>query len=157
MLETKCYFITWTTYGTWLPSDARGWRHKHRGPQISKPLLERWSRAQMKGEAVLLRPADRCAVEQACREHCEHRSWHLFAVSARTNHVHVVVAASAPRETVRDQLKANCTGCLRRQSEPLNVERTWTRGGDIELLDTLDDINACVLYLTEAQDRMGAE
>ncbi len=63
MLETKCYFITWTTYGTWLPGDARGWRHKHRGPQISKPLLERWSRAQMKGEVVLLRPADRCAVE----------------------------------------------------------------------------------------------
>ena len=111
----------------------------------------------MKGEAVLLRPADRCAVEQACREHCEHRSWHLFAVSARTNHVHVVVAASAPRETVRDQLKANCTGGLRRQAQPLNVERTWTRGGDIELLDTVDEINACVLYVSEAQDRMGAE
>ncbi len=107
----------------------------------------------MKGEAVLLEPHDRSTVEQACRKHCEHRGWQLFAVSARTNHVHVVVAADASPKTVRDQLKANCTGALRRQDKPLIVDRTWTKGGDCEILDTDDDIEAAVLYTTEAQDR----
>ena len=58
---------------------------------------------------------------------------------------------------MRDQRRANCTRCLRRQAEPLFVERTWTRGGDIEILDTDDDIELAVIYVTEAQDRKGIE
>jgi len=151
--DTITVFITWTTYGTWLPGDARGWRRRQGGCQPPRPLLENWCRKKMKGEAVLLEPNDREAVEEACRKHCLHRGWQLLAVNARTNHVHVVVAADASPQTVRDQLKANCTGALRRQAEPLNVERTWTRGGDCEILDTDDEIEAAVLYVIEAQDR----
>ena len=156
-METKRYFITWTTYGTWLPGDARGWRKKGRGYQLPKPLLERWSREQMKGDTVLLKPHDRVTAEDACRKHCEHRGWHLFAVSARSNHVHVVVAADAAGVKVRDQLKANCTANLRTQDQPLQAERTWTRGGDVDILDTDEDVEACVLYVTEAQDRKGED
>ena len=107
----------------------------------------------MKGEAVLLEPHDRNTVEAACREHCEYRGWHLFAVNARTNHVHVVVAADAEPQKVRDQLKANCTGALRKQETPLVADRTWTKGGDCEILDTDDDIEAAVIYTTDAQER----
>jgi REP element-mobilizing transposase RayT len=155
--DTKCYFITWTTYGTWLPGDARGWRKRKGGNQLPRPLLEQWCRMQMKGEAVLLEPHDRSTIEAACRRHCEHRGWHLFAVSARTNHVHVVVAADASPQTVRDQLKANCTRELRIQERPLKSDRTWTRGGDCEILDSDEGIEAAVLYVTEAQDRKDRE
>lgn len=96
---------------------------------------------------------DRATVEAACRQHCEHRGWHLHAVNARTNHVHVVVTAAEKPQTVRDQLKANCTGALRRQAKPLNRERTWTRGGDCEILDTDEEIEAANEYTLEAQDR----
>ncbi len=67
MNDTKCYFITWTTYGTWLPGDARGWRKRRGGYQISRPQLEEWCRKQMRGEAVLLALHDREAVENSCR------------------------------------------------------------------------------------------
>jgi REP element-mobilizing transposase RayT len=153
MNDTIAIFITWTTYGTWLPGDPRGWRKRKGGQQLSRPLLTEWCRKQMKGDAVLLEPHDRNAVEHACRKHCEHRGWHLFAVSARTNHVHVVVAADASPQKVRDQLKANCTGELRRQDKPLLANRTWTKGGDCEILDTEDDIEAAIIYVTEVQDR----
>jgi len=109
----------------------------------------------MKGEAVLLAIHDCQTVEEACRKHCEHRGWHLFAVSARTNHVHVVVAADAAPQKVRDQLKANCTGKLHGQVNPMIAERTWTRGGDCEVLHTEDDIYAAVISTLEAQDRKG--
>jgi hypothetical protein len=62
--------ITWTTYGTWLPGDGRGWHRRTGGVQVPRPLLEQWCRAQMKGEAVLLEPHGRQVVEAACREHC---------------------------------------------------------------------------------------
>lgn len=134
-----------------------GWRKRKGGQQLPQPLLANWCRKQMKGEAVLLQPHDRESIENACRKHCEHRGWHLFAVSARTNHVHVVVAADASPQKVRDQLKSNCTGELRRQAVPLNVDRTWTKGGDCEILDSDDDIEAAVDYVAEAQDRKGRD
>jgi len=145
--------ITWTTYGTWLPGDARGWRRQAGGIQLPRPLLEQWCQSQMKGEAVLLEPHDRLTVEDACREHCQVRSWPLLAVNARTNHVHLVLAADVKPQKVRDQLKANCTRCLRAQSIPLHVERTWTRGGDCEILDGDVEVEAAVLYVTEGQDQ----
>jgi REP element-mobilizing transposase RayT len=157
MNDTIAAFITWTTYGTWLPGDIRGWRKKKRGQQLPRPLLEEWCRKQMKGDAVLLEPGDRQTVEAACQKHCDHRGWHLFAVSARTNHVHVVVAIDTSLQKARDQLKANCTRELRTQPHPLTCERTWTKGGDCEVLDTDDDIHAAVEYVTEAQDRKGRD
>ncbi len=157
MNDSIAIFITWTTYGTWLPGDSRGWRRRKGGQQLPRLLLEEWCRKQMQGEAVLLKAHDRETVEEACRQHCEHRGWHLFAVNARTNHVHVVVAADSAPQTVRDQLKANCTGALRRQDTPLNVERTWTRGGDCEILDTDQEIESAVIYVNDAQDRKDRE
>jgi len=111
----------------------------------------------MTGECVLLNPADRGTVEAACRTHCDHRGWDLLAVNARTNHVHVVVAAVASPQTVRDQLKANCTGALRKQKTALVARRTWTKGGDCEILDNDDDIEAAVIYTIDAQDRKDRE
>ncbi len=157
MNDTIAILITWTTYGTWLPGDERGWRKRNGGERLPQPLLAEWCRRQMKGEAVLLKPHDRSTIEDACRRHCEHRGWHLFAVSARTNHVHVVVAADAKPQVVRDQLKANCTGSLRRQTVPLQADRTWTKGGDCEVLETDDDVHDAVIYVTEAQDHKGCE
>ena len=157
MTNTIAILLTWTTYGTWMPGDVRGWRKRIGGWQIPQPLLADWCRNQMKGESVLLGTHHRDAVEDACRKHCEHRGWHLFAVSARTNHVHVVAAADEKPQTVRDQLKANCTGALRGLSPPLKAERTWTKGGDCETLATDDDIHDAVIYVQEAQDRKGLD
>lgn len=105
MREVFGVLITWTTYGTWLPGDARGWRAKRLGNQPADPKLEAEAREKMKFDPVTLSAADRATVEAACREHCDHRGWRLHAVNARTNHVHVVVvsggrqAADAPRPT----------------------------------------------------------
>ena len=107
----------------------------------------------MTGDAVLLEPHHRETVEQACREHCEVRGWELKAVNARSNHVHVVVAAHEKPQKVRDQLKANCTRRLRSQSQPLVCERTWTRGGDCEVLSDDPDVEVAVAYVLEAEDR----
>ena len=153
MIDPITALITWTTYGTWLPGDMRGWRKRTGGEQLPRPLLERWCHEQMTGTTVLLQPHDRETVEDACHEHCEFRGWHLFAVSARSNHVHVVVAADESPQKVRDQLKSNCTRQLRRQAIPLIRQRTWTRGGDCSILDSDDDIGNAILYVNEAQDR----
>ena len=144
-------FITWTTYGTWLPGDARGWRVKRGGNQPADPELEAEAREKMKFDPVYLSPQDRATVELACREHCDHRGWKLHAVNARTNHVHVVVVADVKPQTIRDQLKANCTTKLRGQPIPLICERTWTKGADCEVLFDEQSLQNAIQYTLEAQ------
>ena len=145
-------FITWTTYGTWLPGDARGWRDSKLGPQLPDPDREAEARTKMKHDDVRLRPQDRKTVEDACCQHCLHRGWILHAVNARSNHVHVVVSGYENPETIRDQLKANCTTRLRSQPDPMIRDRTWTKKGDCEVLFTDEELQNAVAYTKDAQD-----
>ncbi len=153
MTDYAGFLITWTTYGTWLPGDARGWRKRKRGEQTPQPLLQEWCRRQMRGEAVLLGERDRAVVEQACRDHCVHRNWELFTANARSNHVHVVVFAAMEPQRVRDQLKANCTRALRIQAEPLTATKTWSKGGDCSILPDESALEDAISYVAEGQDR----
>ena len=147
-------FITWTTYGTWLPGDSRGWRKWKAGQQQPQPLLENWCRDRMKEKPVTLTDTQREAVDKTIREHASIRGWELHACSVRSNHVHVAVTAAAPPKRVRDQFKANGTRVLREPPNPITNEKIWTKGGDIEFIDTDDDLEQVVIYITEAQDRM---
>ena len=147
-------FITWTTYGSWLPGDSRGWRKWRSGQRLPQPLLEDWCRERMKEPPVVLHWEHREAVENVCREHAQLRGWALHAISVRSNHVHIAVTAFGIPAKVRDQFKANGTRVLRQLSNPIANEKIWTKGGDVEFLDTEDDLQQVVLYITVAQDRM---
>jgi hypothetical protein len=51
------YFLTWTTYGTWLPGDERGWNRKGGpAPQPPNPLLVALARSRMKEPEFVLSP-----------------------------------------------------------------------------------------------------
>jgi REP element-mobilizing transposase RayT len=155
--EPLGYFITWTTYGTWLPGDERGWRRKGK-PDIQLPNeLNRESAAcKMKEREFRMNRRDREIVHDTVTRHCEIRNWKLHIVNARSNHVHVVVTAPgyAP-ETVRDQLKAWCT----RKLKPFHPgrERFWTEGGSRRYLNSDDHLEAAIIYVSEAQDMKGVE
>jgi REP element-mobilizing transposase RayT len=154
MIDPLTYFITWTTYGTWLPGDSRGWRKWKAGEQPPQPLLEDWCRDRMKEDAVFLTTQQRKAVEDICRKHAAIRGWVLHAVNARSNHVQLAVTADEKPDKVRDQFKANATSALRKLVPPVSNSKVWTRGGDIEIVDGDEGLERVVYYITEAQDRM---
>jgi len=109
-------------------------------------------------EIVRLSPEQRAIVEQECRQHCEHRGWQLWAINARSNHVHVVVTATEySGKTVRDQLKANCTRGLRVHWPEFSSRPVWTIGGDWKCINDTDDLEVLCQYVREAQDRMDRE
>lgn len=154
MDEPFTYFITWTTYGTWLPGDQRGWRKMNKGHQQPQPLLEKWSRNQMNEPSVLLNKLQRNKVETVCLEHSQIRGWTIHAISARSNHIHLVVTADVAPSKIRDQLKANATRVLRQDPDPMTNTKIWTRGGDIEIVDGGENnLERVITYICEAQDR----
>ena len=123
-----------------------------------RPKLEQWHADRLKYPVVLLDGQMRNVAESAIREICGFRDWMLLGVSVRSNHVHVVVSASSHHpDLVRDQLKAKATTELRKSSTVWKDRPVWTKNGDIEFLDTENDIENCVIYVSEAQDRMGLE
>ena len=148
------YFITWTVYGTFLQGDYRWWRKKGRS-QSPQPLLEQWHRDRLKHDVILLNEEHREIVENEIEKHCEHRNWHLWIASARTNHVHAVVTAvNHSGSKTRDQLKANCTRGLREQFKIFIDRPVWTVGGDWKCINDEDDLERAIIYGGEAQDRM---
>lgn len=154
--EPIAYFITWTCYGTWLPGDERGWWRKGGDWQPANELFREMAAAEMKETQFLLSLHDRDIVEQTVAKHCDIRRWILHAVRARTNHVHVVVAAPGYKpETVRDQFKAWCTRKLKPGHR--GRERFWTEGGSRRWINHEDDLEAAIIYVNEAQDRKRSE
>jgi REP element-mobilizing transposase RayT len=147
-------FITWTTYGTWLPGDRRGWRKWKAGEQQPQPLLEDWCRDRMKEKPVVFNESQRKAVEKVIYDHSAIRGWELHALSVRSNHVHVAVTTAALPKQVRDQFKANGTRVLRELPNPVTNAKVWTKGGDIEFIEGAEELEQVVIYITEAQDRM---
>jgi REP element-mobilizing transposase RayT len=152
------YFITWTIYGVHLQGAVTGWRKRREGEKPPQPLLESWHAERLNHSIELLNTAERVAVETACRLHSEHRNWKLWAVNARSNHVHALISASAHKGVVvRDQLKANCTRAIRELNKLFVDRPVWAVGGDVQFVWTDDELSAVTDYTLIAQDRKGLE
>ncbi len=152
--EPLAYFITWTVHGTFLQGDERGWRKRGRGEQNAQPKLAEWRRERLKHPIELLNEPQRRVVASEIERLAEYRGWRVWAKSARSNHVHTVISAhGVAGSVVRDQLKANCTRELRTHWDQFIDRPVWTTGGDWQCVNTEDELEQVVVYVTVAQDR----
>ncbi|MGO8752163.1 MAG: hypothetical protein ACLQNE_40005 [Thermoguttaceae bacterium] len=157
MADPIAYFITWATYGTWLPGDDRGWVEYRHGWQFPDPIRKLEAAAKMAEDACRLSPEQRDAVQQQVTETCGHRGWTLFAVNCRSNHLHVVVAAPVDPKLVRSQLKAWCTRRLKILAQEQGADSTirenwWAERGSQRFINDEASLEAAILYVRDGQD-----
>jgi hypothetical protein len=152
------FFYTWTTYGTWLPGDERGWFKRGGGLQTPDWMRELEAALLMTAGALVLDAAQRHVVEKTVADHCRIRKWVLHAVNCRTNHVHVVVTADRKIHEVREQFKAWCTRKLKEHQQALpqnnrtaSREKWWTERGWDEYVDDEEGLAAVNGYVREGQ------
>lgn len=158
-MTALAYHITWTTYGTWLPGDARGWvRGGDWGIKPPDPEKEHHARARMAESAIVLTDAQRSLVEQTIRDHCRIRGWILDAVNARTNHIHVVVTADREPDEVMNQFKAWCSrklsdaaGLVNKVAKKAGRRHWFTEGDDKETIETEEYLVNAITYVSERQ------
>lgn len=145
MTAPLAYFLTWTTYGNWLPGDERGWitRPATGIMPASRPLSDD-RRARLGHAPIILSNHERETVHDTIVDHCTIRGWTAHAVNVRTNHVHVVVSAKPDPDTVAKQFKAWCSRRLNALRNP-PPRHWWTRGestpyinSEAELADVMD-------------------
>jgi REP element-mobilizing transposase RayT len=162
MPEPVAYFLTWTTYGTWLPGDERGWVRHGKGYQMPDPVIKSVAESRLTESVCSLNVQQREVVENTISRHCKIRGWQLHAVSCRSNHVHVVVTADRKPEDVRNQLKAWCTRKLKelqRSSKPNDQvrEKWWAEKGSRRYIGDEESLEAVVAYVLDAQERKGRD
>ncbi len=151
MSAPLAYLITWTTHGTWLPGDERGWvQWGAAGVKAGDAERKEAARGRMDGPPVVLDAEQRAVVESTIRAHCDVRGWTLLAVNVRSNHVHVVVTADAEPAKVMDQFKAWCSRRLNeRAAAP--PERWWTRHGSTKWINDEAYLRNAIRYVQERQ------
>jgi hypothetical protein len=155
MVYPMAWYITWTTYGTWLHGDSRG---SYLDRQYLPPdrELEESMRSELSGEKIFLTESQRALVDAALVKECAEQGWILHARNVRTNHVHVVVSASRSGKFVRARLKAIASGALS-DDEGLPMagddgrKRWWTEKGNIVPVETERALEETNVYVRDMQ------
>lgn len=154
--DPLAFFLTWVTYGTWLPGDERGWVEHGHGFQLPNSVKEWKAGLRMTEDACYLQPNQRQIVERQIAETCRFRGWTLHIANCRSNHVHAVVSAqNIEPKLIRDQLKAWCTRLSEHeQATQIELPRTkwWADRGSIRWIWTEQSLAAVVDYAGEQQD-----
>ena len=153
------YFITFHTYGTWLPGDRRGSvdaHHRIHGTPCVGPSPGRHAASAQRLEhlPVELRLEERTIIHRTAQEVCQHRGWTLRAAYVGANHVHVVVGSLPPEHTperVMNDLKAWATRRVVEAGLRPHGTRLWVRHGSTRHLWRPEDVAAACDYVVAGQ------
>ena len=106
----------------------------------------------MKGEEVKLNAERRNCVEEAVRETCNFRNWHLRAINVRTNHVHLVVSIGDKKsEIALNAFKANATRVMREKNLWSSDRTPWVAKGSKRYLWNEKSIEIAIDYVVNGQ------
>jgi REP element-mobilizing transposase RayT len=153
---TLAYFITFTTYGTWLHGDERGSWYRNakafRGYFVPPdPKLVESMRRRMKHPAITLSGPMRKTVREGIQAHCEFKGWKFHALAVRTNHVHIVVTTDThSAQQVMVALKSRAT-LLLREAGQLADRPMWTENASKIVLDSQASFDGAVHYVLYEQ------
>ena len=142
-MTALAYFLTFTTYGTWLHGTEKGLgsvdRHSNvYGHDFVTPDPQRASQSQerMSQPIFVLSEPERRIVCEAIVSLASERQWNLLAVHVRTNHVHVVIRAEREPSRILSEFKARASKDLTLAGFDNVTRKRWTRhGSTIHLFD----------------------
>ena len=167
MTDPVAMFITWTTYGTWLPGDERGHVSNVITPQSFVRKQNRPGTAYAKGNpstrdraaelqkwpTVWLTELDAIVVANSLVNVAVEGKWMILRAAVMANHVHVVVT-DCPLDgpVVRRILKGKVQAKL---SEAVGTNRRWwTAGGSDRTRRGERSIDATVEYVANQQGKL---
>ena len=160
------WFFTWTTYGTWLPGDERGFvsnvrvesgrrEIRHNIPttphDANMPGLAESSRHTMLGPPIFLIQDQAEALLAQFHETANIRQWQLIAVGIMVSHVHVVVGVPgdpSPSDILGDWKSYGSRVLNRRWGKPKS-ETWWTESGSKRKLSDERAILTAVAYVRD--------
>ncbi len=155
-MPTNAWLLTCTTYGSWLPGDAR-WSYTVVSGTTTltapQPRLARYARNIQKHTAAKLTREQAELVLGQFLETSRHRGWTLHAAAVMYDHFHVVIASSEttkPEKMLAD-LKAYVSRVLTQHDGKSTGRRWWTNKGSKRLLPNEEALQAAIHYVLHKQ------
>jgi len=159
------WFLTWHTYGTWLPGKEEGFVSRIRDdsgesiihnipgtlPDANLPLLEEWSQDRLKATPIHLTIEQARVVAEQFLETATIRKWKMLALAVISNHVHLVVGVIGdpkPAKILND-FKSYATRALNREFSRPASDSWWTESGSKRKLSGEESILGAVRYTVE--------
>ena len=127
MAKTLGYMITWTTYGTWLQGDERGYVKNGRICPGNKALMQSNKQLQLQ-DAIRLSSAQQQVVRKAIIEEAASRGQRIYALAVQPTHIHIV-AEYVPQPIGKVVAFYKKAGRLALKTLGHNG-KLWTRGYD---------------------------
>jgi len=138
------YMVTWTTYGSWLPGDKRGYVDNLKILSGNIKILER-NRRRQKSHIVKLNSNEKKIVKQTILAEAESIGHKIEALIVYSNHVHLLARPHRkPIEEIVGRYKSITTRIL---WEHGRKGRIWTRGYDKRFCFSNEDIGAKSKYI----------
>ncbi len=153
--------LTWTTYGSWLPGDQRGFvsrvpqaggehilhnapgePHYEDDPQLLSSALDK-----MKGLPVALTAEHATPIVATIAGACERHGIELLAVAVMGNHVHALCQSELHGRELLQILKGNLSRELNRRFTLGGSPRWWTKGGSRRRIKSGADLTAAIDYV----------
>ena len=161
----RYWFLTWTTYGTWLPGDPRGYvgvvtdetgtavNHNQYGTPAALPneRLRESARRSLKSSPIVLTLPQAESLFEQFQETARIRQWLPIAVGIMHTHIHMVVgvAGDPDPEKILGDFKAYGSRCLNRGwGQPASVT-WWTTGGSTRKLPDGFAVETVVPYIRQ--------
>ena len=146
------YMITWTTYGTWLQGDKRGYVKDGKILRNNDALLQ----SNLKG---LKNPATKCdskhcaIVRRAILNKAQEIRQHIYAIAVCSNHVHIV--AERTNESIEKVVSFYKNAArLALRSNGFNG-RIWTKGFDKRFCFKQEELEKKINYVKDHHNPNG--
>jgi len=138
------YMMTWTTYGSWLPGDKRGYV-KHGKTKPGYPKIMNASQSLQKSVTVALNSRQKTIIRQAILQEAERIGHKIEAIAVCTNHIHLVARPSEESiESIVSRYKNVAMFALRKDGP---IRRIWTRGFDKRFCFNEKSLNQRIEYV----------
>ena len=136
--------LTWTTYGTWLQGDRRGYVKNAEVLPADEDLYKA-NQKQMKFEPVRLSSKQQSIVRKTILGTAEEAGQKIFALAVAGNHLHLLLGpAGEPFRRVVSRYKNTARKAI--EAEGFNGQ-LWTRGFDKRYCNSKEELSNKIQYI----------
>jgi hypothetical protein len=146
------YMLTWTTYGSWLQGDERGYV-KDGAVLKGDEEIKHINRINQKGKTVHLTKDECEVVRKAIIKRAEELGQVVYALSVNPMHVHMVAGnINKSIGKIAGQYKGCATAALKGSG---SLDKVWTKGYDKRYCFDEESLERRIAYVRKHDKRGG--
>jgi REP element-mobilizing transposase RayT len=144
------YMLTWTTYGTWLQGDERGYV---KNGQIleQNEVLEEANKSNLKKQPVKLNAKQKEIVKEAIIQEAKRLNQKVFALVVFSNHIHLLVEKN--NESIEAAAALYKTAARKALYKTGLEGEIWSKGFDKRFCFNQQELNNRIEYVRRHNEK----